>query len=278
MLKRVSARPTVGLRLRSAGLNLALLTLVLPLVPVTMYAQQAAPTTRPLQVDEPVCTPPSLLDPARRYDVIVVGAGIAGLSAAKELQHLGRSVVILEANNRIGGRAYVGYVGDEKVPIDYGGAWIHGIPTNPLTSMVDSMGFQRQRTELNLPYFVNDKKATEREKKVFDDAVEEYEHAVELAAKSVQDQHALSEFACREYKNHVPRKEICRDLGRRIPFSQISRLSDLCHGPVLSHKEFCTRADKDLRITSDVAKDYVPRADEFKDIIPLLIANAGPLE
>jgi len=37
-------------------------------------------------------------------------------------------------------------------------------------------------------------------------------------------------------------------------------------------------ADKDLRITSDVAEHYVPHDGKFRDIIPLLIANAGPLE
>lgn len=282
MLKGVSARLTVSSRPRSGGLNLGLpmfafLTVVLALV-TTTYAQQPAPIASPQPFDEPYCAPPQLLDPAQRYDVIIVGAGIAGLSAAKELQHLNRSVLILEANNRIGGRAYVGYVGKDKVPIDYGGAWIHGVPTNPLTPLVDSMDFKRQRTELNLPYFVNDKKASEQEKKVFDDAVEEYEHAVELAAKSVEEQHALAESACGQYKNHVPRKKICRDLQRQIPFSNISRLSDLCQGPVRSPREFCTMANKDLRITSDVAKDYVPAATEFRDIIPLLIANAGPLE
>ena len=39
-------------------------------------------------------------------DVIIVGAGSAGLSAAKELTRLGVSFVVLEASHRIGGRAY----------------------------------------------------------------------------------------------------------------------------------------------------------------------------
>lgn len=228
------------------------------------------------------CTPPNGKYTTRRYDVIVVGAGIAGISATRELQHLGRSVLMLEANNRIGGRGYVGYIGDDKVPIDYGGAWIHEISANPLTALVDSMGFKRERTELNLPYFINGTEASKEKKEVFDRAVKEYEDAVELAASSVEDQYALSKFACNEYKDlsqkHVPLKEICRDLGSRIPFSKNPFLRD-CQRPVYSSEEFCARADKDLRITSDVAADYKPHAKEFSDdVIQLLIANAGPLE
>jgi monoamine oxidase len=285
MLQRIIAHLPVGPRavrnLKSLVLTRvftrALLNLVLALATAPMYAQQAEPMTGPRPAGEAYCTASGKYS-GHKYDVIIVGAGIAGLSAAKELQHLHRSVLVLEANKRIGGRAYVAYIGDDKVPIDYGGAWIHGVPTNPLTGLVDSMGFKRQRTELNLPYFINGKEASEAEQKVFDHAVEEYENAVALAAKSVEDQRALAAFACNEYKNHVPREEICRNLERRIPFSRISSLSDLCHGRVRTAKDFCAVADKDLRITSDVAKDYAPQAKEFEDILPLLIANAGPLE
>ncbi|HEY2393420.1 MAG TPA: NAD(P)/FAD-dependent oxidoreductase [Candidatus Angelobacter sp.] len=234
----------------------------------------------------PVSKPPvdctlSGNDTTQRYDTIVVGAGLAGLTAAKELQHLGHSVLILEANNRIGGRAYVGYIGDNKVPIDYGGAWIHGIPTNPLTGMVDSMGFKRERTQLDLPYFINGKEASEKEKQAFDHALEEYEDAVKLAASSVEDQYAQAGFACSRYKDlskkHVPLPRICGDLVHRIPFNQAAFLRD-CRRPVHSPKEFCDRVDKDLRVTNDVAKHYIPHSREFEDIIPLLVANAGPLE
>lgn len=285
MLTEIIARFPAGSRRRLAGLNPGLpvfapLHLLLALVTATLCAQSAAPVNRPQPLNEASCTLPGENHPAyeRRYDVIIVGAGISGISAAKELQRLGHSALILEANHRIGGRAYVGYIGDDKVPIDYGGAWIHGIPTNPLTGLVDSMGFHRQRTELNLPYFINGQEASGEEKKVFDHALEEYEDAVTLAARSVEDQHALAELACSEYRAHVPRKNICRDLQSRIPFSRTSVLNDLCRRPVRSPQEFCARAARDLRITSDVAEHYVPHAREFSGILPLLIANAGPLE
>ncbi len=59
---------------------------------------------------------------SREADVIVVGAGVAGLTAAKELVAAGRSVIVLEANERVGGRLkrteVAGRVGD------IGGQWV----------------------------------------------------------------------------------------------------------------------------------------------------------
>lgn len=40
----------------------------------------------------------------RRTDVVVIGAGLAGLAAARELRRLGRDIIVLEARDRVGGR------------------------------------------------------------------------------------------------------------------------------------------------------------------------------
>ena len=65
---------------------------------------------------------PSRLGPDD-YDAIIVGAGFAGLTAARELKHHGYKVLILEARDRIGGRTYTAEF-DGK-PHDLGGTWVH---------------------------------------------------------------------------------------------------------------------------------------------------------
>ena len=56
-------------------------------------------------------------------DVCVVGAGFAGLTAALRLKQAGRSVALLEARDRVGGRTYT-EVRADGAWIDRGGAWI----------------------------------------------------------------------------------------------------------------------------------------------------------
>jgi len=61
-------------------------------------------------------------------DVIVIGAGAAGLAAAAELGRAGLAVTILEARNRIGGRMFTQRDPVCQVPIECGAEFIHGLP------------------------------------------------------------------------------------------------------------------------------------------------------
>jgi monoamine oxidase len=58
------------------------------------------------------------------YDVLIVGGGFAGVTAARELSHQARSVLLLEARDRLGGRAWCKPNGFNDVPLEMGGAWI----------------------------------------------------------------------------------------------------------------------------------------------------------
>ena len=86
--------------------------------------------------------------------VIVIGAGIAGLSAARELQNNGYEVVMLEARERIGGRIWTSTKWDD-MPLDLGASWIHGINDNPLTLLADEIGAQRVVTSYDLTKVYN---------------------------------------------------------------------------------------------------------------------------
>jgi monoamine oxidase len=64
--------------------------------------------------------------PTRRTEVLVIGAGAAGLAAARELVEHGLDVVVLEARERIGGRVFTHRDRDTPVPIELGAEFIHG--------------------------------------------------------------------------------------------------------------------------------------------------------
>lgn len=59
-------------------------------------------------------------------DAIVVGSGAAGLMAARELTRAGKKVIVLEANNRVGGRILTLYDAGAGVPVELGAEFIHG--------------------------------------------------------------------------------------------------------------------------------------------------------
>lgn len=82
--------------------------------------------------------------------VIVIGAGAAGLSAARVLQDQGCEVVILEGRDRVGGRTNTITVGDALV--DEGANWIHNGPANPLYQLAAGAGLEASRDDLVNPF------------------------------------------------------------------------------------------------------------------------------
>ncbi|HTU13623.1 MAG TPA: flavin monoamine oxidase family protein [Solirubrobacterales bacterium] len=73
-------------------------------------------------------------------DVVVVGAGLAGLSAARALAAQGRSVAVLEARDRVGGRTVNEPIGDGKI-VELGGQWV-GPGQDRILGLISELGLE----------------------------------------------------------------------------------------------------------------------------------------
>jgi monoamine oxidase len=82
---------------------------------------------------------------AKTPQILVLGAGIAGLAAAKTLKEQGFSVTVLEARERIGGRIHTSHLW-EGLPMDLGASWIHGQDHNPITRLANTIQAKRVAT------------------------------------------------------------------------------------------------------------------------------------
>ena len=92
-----------------------------------------------------------------RADVVVVGAGLSGLCAARKLRAEGASVRVAEARDRVGGRTWTEQIGQGT--FDVGGQWI-GPGQKRLHALADELGIE------TFPTYTKGKKVLEVEGKV----------------------------------------------------------------------------------------------------------------
>ena len=79
-----------------------------------------------------------------KLDVIVIGAGVAGLAAADALASTGLQVAVLEARERIGGRIFTLHPEDTASPVELGAEFVHGRPPELLNLLRDANATLRQ--------------------------------------------------------------------------------------------------------------------------------------
>lgn len=80
-------------------------------------------------------------------DVAIIGAGAAGLGAASALKNSGLSVIVLEARDRLGGRAHT-IMASSEVTFDVGCGWLHSADQNSFVKIAEQLGFEINK---NLP-------------------------------------------------------------------------------------------------------------------------------
>jgi monoamine oxidase len=142
---------------------------------------------------------------ADQYDVAVVGAGIAGLTAARAISGAGKKVVMIEARQRIGGRVFT--------DTDLGFTFDHGAPTKPVPQTAGAV-------------LVQGKELSPEDYRKYEMAVGEVEKKIEQVRKElpgVDPRLALSSFNLSEPLQRLALSEILR----RTPFGPEPATVDL---------------------------------------------------
>ena len=75
----------------------------------------------------------------READIVVIGAGAAGIAAARRIQAANRKVIVIDAASQIGGRCLTDTATFE-VPFDRGARWLHNPDTNPMIKLARAAG------------------------------------------------------------------------------------------------------------------------------------------
>ena len=119
-------------------------------------------------------------------DVVVIGAGAAGIAAAQVLRAAGRDVTVIEASDRIGGRLHT----DRSifgVPFDIGAHWLHNAEINPFVGYGRDNGFTLYEAPENTALKIGERDATPGELRAFDAALTRALRAMERAGEAGRD-------------------------------------------------------------------------------------------
>ena len=138
-----------------------------------------------------------------KKQILVIGAGLAGLAAARECQRLGHQVTVLEARDRIGGRINTSKVWPD-LPLDLGASWIHGVEGNPLTKLADHIKAKRWLTsyQRTATYHSQGHLLTSAEETVLDSMQHKVQQALRQAQNAEQDISLTQAVAALEQQFH----------------------------------------------------------------------------
>lgn len=114
------------------------------------------------------------------YDVVVIGAGAAGIAAGRKLASSGADFVLIEARNRIGGRALTV---TREAPLDLGCGWLHSAERNVLTAIAEASGFEIDRTQAPWQKQSGAQGVSEAEQKEFRQAFARFEQRIDKEAE-----------------------------------------------------------------------------------------------
>jgi monoamine oxidase len=125
-------------------------------------------------------------------DLVIIGAGAAGIGAARAAAKAGLSHQVIEASHRIGGRAYTEDLAP-GVPFDLGCHWLHSSDINPLVAEADRLGFAIDRNFAFSPHlWLNGRHATHAENSAYGAYFDRAESGAGIALPAHEDRDVLS--------------------------------------------------------------------------------------
>src|SRR5450432_2790665 len=122
----------------------------------------------------------------READIVVIGAGAAGIAAARRIIAANRRVIVVEATGQIGGRCLT----DTRtfdVPFDRGARWMHNPDTNPMVRLARSSGLDVYPTPLGRKIRVGRRFARTGETEEFLAALARANRAIDVASRGKVD-------------------------------------------------------------------------------------------
>jgi monoamine oxidase len=119
-------------------------------------------------------------------DVAIIGAGAAGLGAARALEHSGLSVIVLEARMRVGGRGHT-IMAAPDIVFDLGCGWLHSAEKNSFVKIAEQLNFEIDKTRPPWREQSLDAGFPPKERADFIEAIDEFYDRAEEAAKSGRD-------------------------------------------------------------------------------------------
>jgi monoamine oxidase len=119
----------------------------------------------------------------READIVVIGAGAAGIAAARRIQAANRKVIVIEADSRLGGRCWTDS-GTFDVPLDRGARWLHNPETNPMVRLARSAGFDIAAAPLGQKIRIGQRNARAGETEQFLAALVRANRAIDDAART----------------------------------------------------------------------------------------------
>ncbi len=122
----------------------------------------------------------------REVEIVVIGAGAAGIAAARRIQAANRKVVVVEAASQVGGRCLTDATTFE-VPFDRGARWLHNPDTNPMIKLARSAGLEISTAPLGQKIRVGRRNARAGETEEFLAALVRANRAIDDASRGKAD-------------------------------------------------------------------------------------------